>query len=157
VEAGRQTLSLRGFRASDDEALISWVRSAEELRMFAGDGLAWPLDSRQLELLRNEPELAAYTAELGGVVVGHFQLRRLPPGSARLARVIVDPKRRGEGLGRALVAAALDEARRRGFVHVDLHVYNANAAARALYASLGFDDHGPDRARPESRLMSRVL
>jgi ribosomal protein S18 acetylase RimI-like enzyme len=150
-------LSLRRFRPEDDAALISWVRSAEELRMFAGAGLTWPLDTAQLDLIRSDPEMVAYTAELDGVPVGHFQIRRHPPGSARLARVIVDPARRGEGLGRALLEAAIQEAQRRGFVHMDLHVYADNAAARALYTALGFDDHGENPEAPESRLMSRVL
>jgi ribosomal protein S18 acetylase RimI-like enzyme len=150
-------LSLRRFQPEDDAALISWVRSAEELRMFAGAGLSWPLDSAQLELIRSDPEMVAYTAELGGIPVGHFQIRRHPPGSARLARVIVDPDKRGQGIGRALIQAAIKEAKRRGFVHMDLHVYSDNAAARALYAELGFDDHGENPAAPESRLMSKLL
>jgi ribosomal protein S18 acetylase RimI-like enzyme len=150
-------LRLRRFRAEDDALLISWVRSAEELRTFAGAGLTWPLDSAQLDLIRADREMVAYTAELDGVPVGHFQLRRLPPGSARLARVILDPSRRGEGLGRALIEAAIAEAQRRGFVHMDLHVYADNTAARALYAALGFDDHGANPDAPESHLMSRAL
>jgi len=45
---------------------------------------------------------------------------------------------RGTGLGRALAQAALDRARERGCARVQLDVAEGNAAARALYESLGF-------------------
>jgi ribosomal protein S18 acetylase RimI-like enzyme len=45
---------------------------------------------------------------------------------------------RGAGLGRALVEAALERARERGCRRIDLDVDPDNAAAQALYESLGF-------------------
>ena len=45
---------------------------------------------------------------------------------------------RGQGLGRELVAAALDRARNRGCRRVELDVNQGNAAALALYESMGF-------------------
>jgi ribosomal protein S18 acetylase RimI-like enzyme len=47
----------------------------------------------------------------------------------------------GQGLGRALVEAALERARARGCGRVELDVDEDNAAARALYRGLGFDEH----------------
>ena len=45
---------------------------------------------------------------------------------------------RGEGLGTALVEAALDVARERGCKRVELDVSDDNPRARALYERLGF-------------------
>ena len=45
---------------------------------------------------------------------------------------------RGAGLGRALVAAALERARERGCKRVELDVNESNAGAIAFYESLGF-------------------
>ena len=45
---------------------------------------------------------------------------------------------RGAGLGRALVALALERARARGCRRAELDVNEANAAALALYGAFGF-------------------
>lgn len=52
--------------------------------------------------------------------------------------VYVDEAARGAGLGRALVAGALDRARVRGCRRAELDVSEDNAAGLALYASFGF-------------------
>jgi len=46
---------------------------------------------------------------------------------------------RGSGLGRALVTAVVDLARTRGCRRVELDANDGNAAAMALYTSMGFD------------------
>jgi ribosomal protein S18 acetylase RimI-like enzyme len=65
-----------------------------------------------------------------------------------LAELYVVPARRGHGLGRALMEAAIELARERGATHMDLGTGEDDTAARALYESLGFDNRGgrPDGA-----------
>jgi ribosomal protein S18 acetylase RimI-like enzyme len=135
---------LRPFSADDDEELIGWFEDAAALRRFGGPSLLWPLDRGQLEAIRADPELHAFTLWAGEppARVGHVEVRRTGNGSARLARVGIAPGRRGEGLGRALVAAALAEAARLGCERVELGVYADNAVARALYESFGFAPTG---------------
>lgn len=55
-----------------------------------------------------------------------------------LAELYVTPARRGQGLGRALMDAALREARNRGADTMDIGVDEPDLAARRLYESLGF-------------------
>jgi len=57
-----------------------------------------------------------------------------------LAELYVVPQRRGRGLGRALMNAAIDVARREGADHMDLGTAEDDVAARALYESLGFSN-----------------
>lgn len=57
-----------------------------------------------------------------------------------LAELYVVPARRGQGLGRALMNAAMDLARDRGATYMDLGTSEADVAARALYESLGFSN-----------------
>ena len=55
-----------------------------------------------------------------------------------LAELYVTPAWRGQGLGRALMDAALREARDRGADTMDIGVDEPDLAARRLYESLGF-------------------
>jgi ribosomal protein S18 acetylase RimI-like enzyme len=57
-----------------------------------------------------------------------------------LAELYVVPARRGQGLGRALMEAALDAARAEGATHMDLGTSEDDVAARGLYESLGFSN-----------------
>lgn len=62
-----------------------------------------------------------------------------------LAELYVIPGRRGGGLGRALMEAAIALARAEGADRIELGTSEDDAAARALYESLGFTnrDGGP--------------
>jgi ribosomal protein S18 acetylase RimI-like enzyme len=55
-----------------------------------------------------------------------------------LAELYVAPARRGQGLGRALMEAAIALARDAGADTMDLGTNETDTAARALYESLGF-------------------
>jgi GNAT superfamily N-acetyltransferase len=57
-----------------------------------------------------------------------------------LAELYVVPERRGHGLGRALMEAAIDAARGQGAAWMDLGTSEDDVAARALYESLGFSN-----------------
>ncbi|MCU0657071.1 MAG: ribosomal protein S18-alanine N-acetyltransferase [Polyangiaceae bacterium] len=63
-------------------------------------------------------------------------------GDLEIQTVAVDPARRREGLGRALVGAALVEARALGCERVLLEVRAGNEGARALYRGAGFTEDG---------------
>jgi GNAT superfamily N-acetyltransferase len=57
-----------------------------------------------------------------------------------LAELYVVPERRGHGLGRALMEAAIELAREEGADHMDLGTGEHDVAARRLYESLGFSN-----------------
>lgn len=65
-------------------------------------------------------------------------LTRANSGVARIYSLVVDPAQRGLGLGRRLVMSAERAARAAGLVTMSLEVREDNAAARALYARLGY-------------------
>jgi ribosomal protein S18 acetylase RimI-like enzyme len=153
-------LQLRLFRAADDAELLSWFSSREELRRFAGDNVAWPLTVDQLDRWRADPQVVAWSAcpaPRTDVVVGHVQLVRTEPTTGLLARVAVSPDRRGQGLGTALVTAALEQAQQLGVRRLRLNVDRDNDPAIRLYASLGFDDLGALDGRPDVKRMGREL
>ena len=147
-------LALRAFAAGDDAALIGWIASASELERFAGPTLAWPLDGAQLEALRADPQVFAWTAYADPVrraAVGHVEVVRVAADAGRIARVLLDPARRGEGLGAPLVAAAMAYASALGMPRLELNVYADNAAAIRAYRRLGFEDVGAHPRDPRVR------
>ncbi|WP_410667409.1 GNAT family N-acetyltransferase [Amycolatopsis sp. cmx-4-68] len=92
-----------------------------------------------------------FVAEHDGVVAGYVRLGEgfgIP--AHRHVRVIgglaVDPDRRGLGIARRLVDAAVAEARQRGARKVTLRVLGHNTAARRVYERCGFVVEGVLRA-----------
>ena len=82
---------------------------------------------------------------------GLAQMRFLPSIwsgelDAYLEELYVVPERRGQGIGRALLGAAMEAARAAGATHMDLNTGETDTAARALYESVGFTNRegGPE-------------
>jgi ribosomal protein S18 acetylase RimI-like enzyme len=74
-----------------------------------------------------------------GVAVLRFRPAIFSSGlECYLAELYVTPARRGRGLGRALMDAAIEEARDRGADTMDIGVDEPDLPARRLYESLGF-------------------
>ena len=57
-----------------------------------------------------------------------------------LAELYVVPERRGRGIGRALMEAAMAVAREPGAAYMDFGTSENDVAARGLYESLGFSN-----------------
>jgi ribosomal protein S18 acetylase RimI-like enzyme len=74
-----------------------------------------------------------------------------------LEELYVVPARRGQGLGRALMEAAMDHARQRGAGYMDLGTAETDTAARALYEKLGFDNHEGKPDGPVNYFYERQL
>ena len=66
--------------------------------------------------------------------------------SADITNVAVHPDHRKKGLGKQILNRALQEADARGIHQIFLEVRVSNTAARALYASCGFNNVGMRKA-----------
>jgi ribosomal protein S18 acetylase RimI-like enzyme len=75
---------------------------------------------------------------------------------ATLFGMYVTPRARGRGVGAALVAAVVEEARRRGKSEVVLEVTSDNAAARALYERCGFVATGATHPHPRKEELHEI-
>lgn len=73
-----------------------------------------------------------------GAVRGYVKIASAPDGQSRITGLAVDRNARGRGLGRRLVNAAIERARERGHVRVDLKVLGSNAPAIRVYTQAGF-------------------
>jgi GNAT superfamily N-acetyltransferase len=74
-----------------------------------------------------------------------------------LAELYITPTRRGRGLGRALMEAALREARNRGADTMEIGVDEPDHAARHLYESLGFSNRSGGSEGPLMYMYEREL
>jgi ribosomal protein S18 acetylase RimI-like enzyme len=80
--------------------------------------------------------------DASGPLIGALSLvlYRIPTGvRGRIEDVVVDESARGQGVGEALVQAALDAAREAGVRSVGLTSAPERAAANRLYRRLGFE------------------
>jgi ribosomal protein S18 acetylase RimI-like enzyme len=69
---------------------------------------------------------------------------------AYLEELYVAPAKRGQGMGRALLEAAMEVARERGAAHMELGTSEDDTAARGLYESAGFTNR---EGRPDGPVM----
>ncbi|MDN5790196.1 MAG: GNAT family N-acetyltransferase [Micrococcales bacterium] len=87
------------------------------------------------------------TGVIGSAGLGsHWEPERAH--TATLFAMYVAPRARGAGVGKALVRAVLDEARRRGKDRVVLEVADVNTAAMGLYERSGFVRTGVTHPHP---------
>lgn len=80
-------------------------------------------------------------AEADDAVIGMIHVGEGRFGVGELA-MLVELGWRGRGVGSALVAAAIEEARIKGLHKLSLDVFSHNAAAIALYQKFGFVEEG---------------
>lgn len=87
-----------------------------------------------------EPVLKGAGRQTSRQIVGNVSLNRAPGSRQRwiVCNVVVDDRYRGQGIGRRLVEAALDEAQQLGAAGVLLQVFRQNQVALQLYSSMGF-------------------
>jgi putative acetyltransferase len=103
-------------------------------------------ERRYLRAVRRYPHAAVLLAETAeGRVVGRLSIARdQHPASRHVADVglMVDAAYRRRGIGRALLAAAVEWARWAEIRKLELHVFPWNEAAIALYERVGFVREG---------------
>lgn len=108
---------------------LAYQNFEEELRSLPGE-YAPPRGTLLLALRGDDP-------------AGCVAIRPLAENFCEMKRLYVRPAWRSTGLGKRLIAAALDDARRAGHKFVRLDTLPTMTAARQLYASLGFRPIAP--------------
>ncbi|GER21719.1 ribosomal-protein-alanine acetyltransferase [Zafaria cholistanensis] len=106
-----------------------------ERRLFPVD--AWPEQMFYDELSQTDTRLY-WVAESGGEIVGYCGMMCVLP-LADVQTIAVVPACEGRGIGSALLAGLIEEARRRGAEDVLLEVRADNPRARDLYLRHGFE------------------
>lgn len=150
--AERPAIPLRLARNPEDFALARELLL--EYAASLGFDLAFQDFEREVESLPGayaEPRGCILLAGWEGAAVGCVAVRPLEPledAVCEMKRLYVRPEGRGRGAGRDLAAAALREARARGYHRMRLDTVPGMDAAIALYRALGFRAIEPYRQNP---------
>jgi ribosomal protein S18 acetylase RimI-like enzyme len=138
--------SFRRARSADLPALVDLLADDEIGR--TRKDTATPLNSRYVQAfdaIERDANQMLMIAERDGRVVGCLQLTFIP-GLSRLGMwrgqiegVRIARDQRGEGLGRAMFAWAIEECRRQGCGLVQLTTDRSRPDARRFYEQLGFE------------------
>ena len=140
---------IREGRPGDASALVELARavsSEEGDWLLATDG--WrsaSAERRYLRAVRRSAHAAVFVAEVPEGLVGRLSVSRDPhPASRHVADLglMVAAAYRRRGIGRALLEATVEWARRHGVSKLELHVFPHNEPAIRLYESFGFVREG---------------
>lgn len=143
--------SIRPAEPGDAEALtrLAEAVSAEPEAWLISSNGEWRSvgdERRYLKALRRYPHAAVFVAERGdGALVGRLSVARdQHPASSHVADLglMVAHDARGQGIGTALLQAAVDWARDAGIRKLELHVFPWNEPAMRLYEKFGFEREG---------------
>jgi ribosomal protein S18 acetylase RimI-like enzyme len=155
-------LVLRPFEASDADIVLAWIGSREEADRWASAGRRELIPGLFAEW-HADPDVDPYVALLYDRPVGYGEVwHDREADEAELARIVVDPARRGVGVGRALAGALADRARAAGFTDVWLRVVPGNEPALRAYAGVGFarasqeDEEAFNRGQPVAYVWMRA-
>lgn len=146
VDLGASSVVLRRARAEDVPAIVGLL-AADQLGT-ARDSVRSPEDlacyQRAFRVIDGDPAHTLVVAESGPDIVGTMQLSFIP-GLARrgalraqIEAVRVADAWRGRGLGAAMMAWAIGEARQRGCALVQLTSDKSRRSAHRFYERLGF-------------------
>jgi [ribosomal protein S18]-alanine N-acetyltransferase len=130
-------LHVRPFPRDLAGLVSSWAGTAGEVLMWCGAAAA-PVPAAQIGAWADEDGVQPFGLYRDDQLVGYGELWvDDDEAEVELARLIVDPRERGQGLGRHLVTELAGRAR---LVHplVFLRVHPANRAAQRCYAAAGF-------------------
>ena len=162
---GKNAVTIRPYLHEQDfESLRQWSTDARTHAMWCADLLPYPPDAegfadalRQIQARSGDQPYIA--ADAAGEAVGFFCAMPDPQTKEIMLKfVIVDPARRGQGVGQRMLRAAV----RMLFAQTDadavqLMVFAENPAARACYRHAGFSERSltPDAFRFGDETWSR--
>ena len=131
-------MNIQKAKITDLKTIISWVSNEQACKMWAGPCVRFPL---AIEKLSKDIEFSddnSYCYKNDESIFAFGQLLTKENGWLHLARIIVNPTKRGKGYGKLLCVELIQIAIQKGCQKISLNVYRNNSTAFKLYKNLGF-------------------
>ncbi len=131
-------MKLQKANITDLNEIILWISNEQACMMWAGPHVSFPLTIEKFskEIVFSADNSFCYKKDESIFAFG--QLLTKEKGCLHLARIIVNPIRRGKGYGRLLCTELVDLATQKDCQKISLNVYRSNVSAIKLYLKLGF-------------------
>ena len=144
----RNGFSLAPAAEADFRELMTWFGDAHSTRVWGGPEFRFPFNFDTFKADARWPGMASWCLRNGGKIAGFGQYydryHRI-----HLARLVVNPACRGQGVGKRLLALLMEEAARTmEQAEFSLFVYRDNPAAIACYKAMGFERAEPPQDAP---------
>ena len=130
--------------AADFDVLRGWIADARAHALWCANRMAYPLERANFEAVLRDiagrfGDMPYVAVAEGGGVVGFFCYSLNPDTREGMLKfVVIDPARRGQGLGKAMLRLALARAFNAGAKAVQLYVFPENVGAVKCYEGVGF-------------------
>jgi len=137
-------VEIRPARREDLAAILALYADLET----DGQVLDLPAAESIFARMQQYPNYAVYVAVAEGQIVGSFELlimdnlAHVGAPSGIVEDVVVHPAWRGQGIGKQMMAFALQQCRQAGCYKLALSSNRKREAAHRFYEALGFEKHG---------------
>jgi ribosomal protein S18 acetylase RimI-like enzyme len=138
---------LEPFHSEYADTIASWAVSAEEAEWWCARR-EHPVDPAVFAQWHTDPDVRPWVLIGDAGPMGYGEVWEDPgENEAELARLIVDPRERGHGVGRVLVELLSERAQTAGYSDIWVRVVPENTPALACYESAGFTRTTADEER----------
>ncbi len=140
MDISEKKMQLRPVQTMDYAQLVGWISDAHACARWAGPDMAFPFSSEELPALLKVAQGPSFClTDDTHNMLGFGQYFDKGAGIVRLARIIIAPSQRGQGLAKTLCQLLMQQARQELRVQAfSLAVFRDNLAAVSCYLQLGF-------------------
>ena len=137
-------MEIRPARREDLAAILALYADLET----NGQVLDLPAAESIFARMQQYPNYTVYVAVVEGQIIGAFELlimdnlAHVGAPSGIVEDVVVHPAWRGQGIGKQMMAFALEQCRQAGCYKLALSSNRKREAAHRFYEALGFQKHG---------------
>lgn len=144
-------MRLRPFKKCDAEEIVTWIENEHIFRLWCADRFeSYPISAQELIQSYNasldSDEVFHFVAYDESGISGYFIIRypdKNDINTVRLGFVLLDNRKRGQGLGKQMIKLAIDYAVNiMGAKKVTIGVFENNPSALNCYLKSGFMDTG---------------